>query len=300
MHRLRAWGAALTPEARGMLGMVGATLCFSIMDAMVKTLAASVIPPLEALWSRYTVHTVLILMFFVPRSGLAILRTRHPKLQLTRGALLLGMTALYFTTLKYLPFAEAVSILQVAPLLITVMAALVLREQVGPRRWIGVAIGFVGALVLLRPGMGVMHWAALLGLGSAVFQAGFQVATRMLGAGDSIWTTLIYATGLGSIAATALMPFLWVTPDGFGMLLMFLTGVFGFGAHLCLVWAYSQAEASVIAPFNYCAPVWAVLSGLAFFGEVPAPTTLLGAAIVVGAGIYVWHRERLGGTRPAR
>jgi drug/metabolite transporter (DMT)-like permease len=145
-----------------------------------------------------------------------------------------------------------------------------------------------------------MQPAALIGLGAALFQAAYQVATRMLGPGDSIWTTLIYSTGLGAIAASLAMPFVWVTPDAGTAALMMLTGLFGFGAHLCLVWAYSQADASAIAPFNYCSPVWATLSGLVVFGEVPAATTLIGAAIIVGAGIYVWRRERLGRARRAR
>lgn len=291
MHALRVWGASLRPEARGILGMVAATLCFAIMDSIVKALSGQ-LPPMQVVWARYTVHSLLVVVIFLPRLG-SILRTRHLKLQLARSVLLFGMTLLYFTTLKFLPFAEAVSLLQIAPLMITVLAALMLHERVGARRWIGVGIGFLGALVLLRPGLGVMQTAALLGLGAAAFQAAYQVATRMLGPGDSIWTTLIYSTGFGALAASCAMPFVWVTPDAGAAGLMVLTGIFGFGAHLCLVWAYSQAEASAVAPFNYCAPVWATMAGLFVFGEVPAPTTLIGAVIIVGAGLYVWRRERL-------
>jgi drug/metabolite transporter (DMT)-like permease len=298
MDRLQAWAARLSPEGRGIMGMIAATLFFAVMDSLVKELAGR-IPPLQVVWARYTVHTLLVVLIFLPRIG-SILRTQNPKLQCTRSALLFGMTLLYFSALKFLPFAEAVSLLQISPLLITVMAALVLHERVGRRRWIGVGIGMVGALVLLRPGLGVMHPAALLGLGAAAFQAAYQVATRMLGPGDSIWTTLIYSTGLGAIAASLAMPFVWVTPDAGTAVLMVLTGLFGFGAHLCLVWAYSQAEASVVAPFNYCGPVWAVIAGFLVFGEVPQATTLLGAAIIIGAGLYVWRRERLGGVARAR
>jgi drug/metabolite transporter (DMT)-like permease len=287
---LGAWGAKLTPEARGILGMLAATFLFSVMDSIVKQLSGAM-PAIQVVWARYTVHTLLVALIILPRLG-RLLRTRHLKLQLVRSALLFGMTALYFSTLKYLPFAEAAALIQVGPLLITALAAVALHERVGARRWIGVGIGLTGALVLLRPGLGVMQPAALLGLGAAGFLAAYQIATRMLGGDESIWTTLIYSTGLGAIAASCAVPFFWVTPDAGSAGLMLLTGLFGFGAHLCLVWAFSQAEASALAPFNYLTLVWAVIAGFFVFGEAPQVTTLAGAAIIAGAGIYVWRRER--------
>ena len=135
--------------------------------------------------------------------------------------------------------------------------------------------------------------AALLALGAAVCMAAYQVATRMLSSADSIWTTLLYTAGVGTLIASAAVPFFWTPPSLTEAALMAVIGVIaGFG-HLSLVYGLSQAPASMLAPFNYTALVWAMLFGFVFFAELPGPMTLAGAAIIVGAGLYVWHRERV-------
>lgn len=298
LARLAERGRLAAPETRGALGFVAALMLFALMDAIAKHLSGQ-LPPLQVVWARYVSQTALIVLLFLPRLP-QLVTTRHPRMQMVRGLCLLTATSLFFTGLAYLQLAEAVALLQTAPLFIVALAALVLGEAVGPRRWIAVGIGLVGALIILRPGLGVFQMAALLPLGAAVALAAYQVATRRLGAGDSIWTTLVYTTGVGAVLASVAMPFVWQAPTLTQVLWLSVIGLPGFLGHFALVWALGQAEASALAPFNYTGLVWAVIIGLLVFGEVPAPTTLAGAGVVVAAGLFVWHRERAARARLAR
>ncbi len=295
--RARAGFDALAPETRGAAGMCLAMLVFICMDAMAKHLAQT-LPPLQVVWARYTGQTLLILAIFLP-SLPRLFRTSNIRVQLARSALLFAATSLFFTGLSVLPLAEATALMEIGPLLITALAALVLKEKVGPRRWAGVALGLIGALIIIRPGLGVFQPAALLVVGAAVCLAGFQVATRMMSGADGIWTTMLYTTLLGSVAASLAMPFLWVAPPAELLPHMAMIGGIGFAGHLCLVWALGQAPASVLAPFNYSQLIWSVLIGWIVFAELPDAATALGAAVIVGAGLYVWHRERVRRVPPA-
>ena len=297
LARLLAGGRALPPESQGALGVMAAMLLFVCMDSIAKRLGQD-LPALQVVWARYLSQTMLMVAIFLPRLH-RVVRTGHLSIQLVRSLLLFGATSLFFWSLKFLELAEAVAMMEVAPLLITLLAAVVLGERVGPRRWIAVGFGLIGALILLRPGFGVFQPAALLTLGAAVCLASYNIATRMLGAVDPIWTTVLYTTGAGALISSLAMPFVWVTPSVPQALWMCVIGVPGFLGHVALVWALGRAEASALAPFNYTGLVWGILFGLVFFAEVPGAVTLLGAAVIVGAGIYVWHRERVVGARRA-
>ena len=216
--RIAAASERLGPETRGALGMVVATLFFVAMDAVAKELAQRM-PPLQVVWARYTGQTLFLVLVFLPRLR-SVLRTANLRLQGFRSLLLFAVTMLYFTALKYMALAEAAALMQLAPLMIVALAALVLREDVGPRRWAGVVAGLIGAIVILQPGLGVFQPAALLAVGSAFCLAAYQIATRMLGHADSIWTTMLYTTGLGTLCASVALPFHWVTPDAGTALMM--------------------------------------------------------------------------------
>ncbi|MEM1344632.1 MAG: DMT family transporter, partial [Pseudomonadota bacterium] len=198
-----------------------------------------------------------------------------------------------FTAVAVLPLAEATAVMEIAPLLVTVLAALVLNEHVGPRRWVGVAVGLIGALIVIRPGLEVFQPISLLLVVAAFCLAAYQIATRAMGGIDSIWTTMLYTTLFGTLASSAAMPWVWSPPPPEALLPLALIGVLGCAGHLCLVWALSQAQASVLAPFAYTQLVWATALGFLIFAEVPDGATILGGAVIVGAGLYVWHRERL-------
>ncbi|MEM7498539.1 MAG: DMT family transporter [Pseudomonadota bacterium] len=280
----------LAPETRGALGMVVATFFFIAMDSFAKGLGEH-LPPMMVVWARYLSQTVLLFAIFAPSLGRHLV-AQAPGLQILRGILLFTVTALFFSALAVLPLAEAIALVQVGPLFITALAALVLAEKVGPRRWIAVGIGLLGALLIVRPGLAVFQPAAFLALGAAFCFASFQVLTRYLGGADAIWTTMLWTSIVGLALASATLPWTWENPPLAALPGMALVGIAGLIGHAIFVWAMTQAPASVLAPFNYLSLFWATLAGLAIFGEVPDAITLLGAGVIVSAGLYVWHRER--------
>ncbi len=243
-------------------------------------------------WARFASQMGLVLAISAPMLR-NHLRTARPGLQLGRSTLHALATGMFFYSLNFMPLAETVAVFEVAPLLITVLAALVLRERVGPRRWAGVLIGLCGALVIIRPGLDVFQQAALLPFGAAMCMAGFQIITRLIGTADLMRTTMIYSGAVGLLASSAMLPWWWETPTLTDGLIMATFGWIGYLGHLALVYALGQAPASTLAPYNYCGFLWAILLGLILFAEMPDGATLAGGAIILGAGIYVWHRERM-------
>ena len=294
--RLRDAGAGLAPETRGVLAMVFAFLLFTGVDTIAKHLTGS-FHPVQVVWARYASQMLFMLVILAPRLPVLV-RTTSPGLQLLRSALLFSATLFFFTALSLLELAEAVALLQTAPLIITALAPFILGEIVGIRRWTGVAAGLIGALIIIRPGLGVFQIAALLPLGAATCLAAYQIATRMLAGTDSIWTTVLYTAGVGALIGSFVVPFYWTTPTAADAFWMLMLGVFAGIGHLALVYGMSQASASILAPFNYTALVWAIILGFLFFGELPDAMTVAGAGIIVGAGLYVWHRERVRWARP--
>lgn len=291
LERARGVGAGLTPETRGILAMLLAFLTFTFVDVTAKYLTGS-LHPVQVVWARYFSQTVFISILLAPQLR-SLARTAHPGLQLLRSGLLFSATLFFFAGLSRMELAEAVALMQTAPLIITALAALVLGEVVGIRRWSGVCIGLIGALIILRPGLGVFQPASLLPLGAAACMASYQVATRMLSGADGIWTTMLYTAGAGTVIGSVAVPFFWTTPSLFEVMLMAAMGVFAGLGHLALVYGMGQAPASTLAPFNYTALIWAMILGFVFFAELPDALTLAGAAVIVGAGLYVWHRERV-------
>jgi drug/metabolite transporter (DMT)-like permease len=271
--------------------MLLAFLTFTFVDVTAKYLTGS-LHPVQVVWARYFSQTVFISILLAPQLR-SLARTAHPGLQLLRSGLLFSATLFFFASLSRMELAEAVALMQTAPLIITALAALVLGEVVGIRRWSGVCIGLIGALIILRPGLGVFQPASLLPLGAAACMASYQVATRMLSGADGIWTTMLYTAGAGTVIGSVAVPFFWTTPSLFEVMLMAAMGVFAGLGHLALVYGMGQAPASTLAPFNYTALIWAMILGFVFFAELPDALTLAGAAVIVGAGLYVWHRERV-------
>ncbi|MEM9782059.1 MAG: DMT family transporter [Pseudomonadota bacterium] len=285
----------LPAETRGAAAMVVATFFFIAMDSFAKGLGEH-LPPMMVVWARYVSQSVIIVAILAP-SLRRHLATRAPGRQALRGALLFTVTALFFTALAYLPLAEAIALVQVAPLMITTLAALLLREAVGPRRWAAVVIGLLGALLIVRPGLGVFQPAALLALAAAFCFAAFQVLTRVISSSEGVWTTMLWTSLVGTVMASLTLPWTWVEPPAAALPGMVLVGLTGLIGHVIFVWAAAQVPASVLAPFNYTSLVWATLSGLVIFGEVPVATTVIGASVIVAAGLYVWHRERRAAAR---
>ena len=278
---------------RGILWMLATGICFVSMDALSKHLSQD-LPVPQVVWARYVFHLLILALVLGPRLPRS-LRTQRLGLQFLRSLLLLGATGLVFTALRFIPLADASAILFVAPIIVTALSMPLLRERVGAHRWASVVVGFLGALVIIRPGSAAMDPAALLALGGAGCYAVYQIATRILSATDAPLTTLAYSASVGVLVSSAVVPFFWVMPSPGQWIAMMGLGLFGGLGHFALINALRAAPAATVAPFGYVNLLWAMLFGYAIFGDLPDSWTLAGAAIVAGSGLYIVRRERLRG-----
>jgi len=272
--------------------MCCAVAAFACLDCMAKYLGNH-LPVSQVVGVRYASAFLIALMFSNPINQPGLLRTGRPSLQLGRSVLLLGSTVFNFMAFRYLQLDEALAILFSTPFLVAILAGPILGEWVGWRRWTAIMVGFVGVLVVVRPGMGGLQWAALLSGGSAVCYAFYSITTRMLARYDSSQTTLFYSNMLGAAVMLPILPFVWTPPrsvlDG---VLMVALGAFGAFGHYLLILAHRHAPASVLSPFMYTQLIWATAFGYLIFANVPSRWTLAGAAIVIASGLYLLHRER--------
>ena len=271
--------------------MVLAMALFVGMDTMAKHLGQSY-PVIQIVWIRYLVAGC-VLALVLNRRLAATFRTRNLKLQLLRGGLLVATNFLFYTGLRFMPLAESSAISFVGPLMVTALAVPFLGERVGLRRWAGVLVGFAGALVVIRPGLGIIDWAALFPLGAAACFAVTAIATRKLGGLDAVPTTLVLTTFVGAALSSTVAPFFWTPPATSALALMVCIGLLGVVAHFAVIKAFVAAPATTVAPYNYTTIVWATVFGLAVFGDRPDPWTLAGAAVIVGSGLYIYYRERI-------
>jgi drug/metabolite transporter (DMT)-like permease len=293
--------APLHRTGHGIVMLIIAVAIFTAMDALAKILITGGYPVLQVVWARYFGQTLIVTLVLLPRVGGAFLRTRYPRLQALRSLFQFGATALFFAALGRIGLAEATALTDINPVLIALGAAVFLGEKLGPRRIFGVVAAMIGALIVIRPGMGVFTPAALLPLGCAFCYAGYAVATRYVGREESAWTSLFYAALLGTVLTTAALPWVWVPIGGAGDLVLFLAiGCLGGAAQYFLIHAFTSAEASAIAPFGYVGLIFATGWGIVIFDEYPDGWTVVGALVIVAAGLYVWHRETLAARRAAR
>ena len=270
-----------------------AVLFFALLDTSAKWLSGYM-HPVQTVFARYAGSMVLVLMLLNPWSHPGVLRTKRPWLQGIRSLLLLGATALNFIALKYLQLAETVSIMFAGPLLVALVAGPLLGEWPGPRRLAAIGVGFLGVLVITRPGVGGMHPAALLCVCGTICYSFYALATRQLAAYDPPETTMVYSGVAGTLAVLPLIPFFWTTPQTpFIWLVMLAMGAFGGFGHWLLILAHRLAPATVLAPFIYSQIVWMIVLGWFVFGQFPDGWTFVGATIVIASGLYLLYRERV-------
>ena len=265
---------------------------FPLMNAMMKLLTARY-PVLEIVWARFTGHLIVMLVVFLPQYGRRLIATRRPLVQLGRSALMLGSNSVFVLAIGKVPLATASAIGFTSPLIVTALSVPLLREQVGVRRWSAVCVGFLGALLIIRPGSGFANPAVLLLLASAGAYALYQIATRWVMAHDSPATGIIFAALLGSLATTMVLPFIFVMPKSFldlGMLLSL--GCLGGLGHFLVIKAFQAAPASVIAPLGYVELIGTALLGYLIFANFPDALTWVGAVIIIASGLYIATRER--------
>ena len=263
---------------------------FTSMDSVAKHLVQNY-PPIQVIWARYLSQTVVSFILLSPVLY-RILRTKNFKLQSLRSALLFTATVCFFTSLKTLKLADVNAIFQVSPIFVTILSVLVLKETVGHRRWLGVAFGLIGALLIIGPGTGVFSYAVILPIISALSYAAYVISTRYLSQDESPLTSFVYTALLGSIAASVLVVPSWTPIESSDLFVFSVFGLLGATGHFLLIHAYRISEASFLAPFNYIGILYGSLWGFYFFNEVPSLITILGGLIIVSSGIYIWLREQ--------
>ena len=277
---------------RGVLLTVLAVLLLVGISACFKYLAGAY-PPIEIVWARYFFAFVAILVLF-PRRVPRLFASGHTGLQLLRGVTAAAATLLAIYALRHISIAEMVAITFVAPLLTIALASAILGERADARLWLAVAVGFGGVLIIVRPGLGgLIQWAALLPLLMALFYAVGQLIIRSIAYLEHPATSLAYQTVVGLVLCSVALPWVWVAPASlFDLGIFVLSGVFGALGHYLMIRAFERAAARVVAPFTYAELIWAMVVGLAVFGDIPDPWMVLGAATVAASGLYVLYRER--------
>lgn len=279
--------------ARGIVFMLIAVCLFGCMNTLVKALSPN-FSSVQIVWARTLGHFLFIVALFLPRHGLGIVRTDNLAVQLSRSVLQICSTMLFFTALRTVPLAEATSISFLSPLWVTLLAAWLLGEHLKGSRLVIIAIGFLGVLIVVKPGTAVFQWSSLLIMGSSICYALYQVLTRKVGGADSAETSAVYSAMIGSLVMSLVVPFFWTTPAApFDILMMLCLGILGGLGHYCVAHAMINAPANIVSPFQYFQLVVAGTLGYLVFDNVPSVTTWVGAAIIVGSGLYLgWSETR--------
>lgn len=277
---------------RGIGLILASTIFFSCADVIAKSLAGS-LPALEIAWLRYATFSLLLLPFVWRSAGRAGLRSYRPGLQVLRGLGMVGSALSFFLALPVLPVADATAIFFISPILITALAVLFLREEVGWRRWSAAFVGLLGVLVIIRPGTEAFQMGALLPLLGAACWAGAAIVTKLISGIERLATTLAYSALVGLGVLTAMVPFVWVTPSWSELGLALAMGTLSTAGQALVVLAYRHASASVIAPFSYVQLIWAGALGFVVFGALPDAWTITGAGIIAASGLYTAYRERV-------
>lgn len=282
---------------------LGVVLCLTALfvlacqDGLTKFLIRDY-PVAQIVMVRFWFFTGFVAVFVAMRGGVgAAARSRRPLLQIFRSLVFVGEIALFAFALHFLGLAEIHALMATFPLIVTALAVPVLGEHVGWRRWVGVAVGFAGALVIIRPGLGMFQPAALIALACAFLFAIYNLTTRLVSFRDSFETSTLYMAVVGCIAATLVGVAQWRAPDAEGWGLLIVFSMLGTVGHMLFVKALQYAPASLLQPFNYTLVVWATLIGFAVFNEMPDLWTIAGAILIVGGGGYViWRERRIGRT----
>ncbi len=267
----------------GIALVVAAGACFATLDTLTKLVSATV-PLLMALWFRYGLQAVVMTVVLVPQRGWALWHTRRPGLQVLRGLLLLGSSTMAFLSLKYLPVAEFTAIVSLAPLAITFWAAMVMREAVSPLRWLLVAAGFGGALMIIRPGHDQFSWAMLLPVAVLAINVAYQLLTSRMVRTEDPLTTHLYTGWVGALALSVAVPWAWQTIGPLQWLCLLVMGVAASSGHLMVILAYRRAPVTTLSPYLYAQIGFAVIGGWLAFAHTPDGWSLAGMSVIALCG----------------
>ena len=268
--------------------MTAGVSLIATMDLLVKFVSSD-ISIAQIAWGRFSVQLIILLAIAWPTGPLAFLRAKLRGIHFLRAVILLTGNLAFIAALRYMPLVQANLIGFLSPLLLTALAYPVLGEPVGPRRAVAVAVGFAGVLVVLRPGGDLFGWEALLPLTMAVCAASYHIMTPIVRRVEDPAISLYYLSIIAVVATTAMMPWTWTPMTGTQWALLVAIGMLSVAGHILMIRGLESAPASTLAPFFYCHLVWALIYDAVFFGVLPGGATLLGAALVVGSGLYVYR-----------
>ena len=275
------------PSANTLAGIgfvILSVACFAVLDTVAKNISASMSLML-ALWFRYFIQALLSTVFFLPKRGMALFKTAHPRFQIARGMLLFVSSMCAFYGLKYLPVGEFTAIVSVTPLVVTLVAAMSLAEEVRKLRWALVLIAFAGTMVIVRPGSQHFDWVLIFPLVLIVTNSGFQLLTRKMTSTEDPVTMNVLTGWVGTIMGALALPFVWELPTDWHIWLQLLImGSFATVGHYLLIIAFSKAPATVLTPYFYIQIGFAMLGGWLMFDHVPDHWTLIGIGIVALCG----------------
>ncbi|HEY0213457.1 MAG TPA: DMT family transporter [Paenirhodobacter sp.] len=269
--------------------LLGALAVFTLMDAAAKHLSNDY-HLAQLIWARFAINLAIVGLMYRGQT-LPLLRTRQPLMQIARGVMQVITITLFFMALQTIGLAEADALFDINPVLIALGAALFLGERIGPRRAIAIVISFIGAMIILRPGAGVMETGAIFAFASAFSYAAGNLLTRAVRS-DSIATSVMWSATVGTVLASVALPFVWKEVAWPDMPYFLAIGILGTIGQFLVIRAFSLTQASILAPFGYFSLLFSGFWGWLFFAQLPDLWTVIGALVIVAAGIYVWYRER--------
>ena len=291
--------SGLTPQSarplQGIAFLLCAVACFVVLDTTVKYTSAAV-SVLVAVWFRYVFQALAVGAWVLLAPGPARLKTAHPRFQVVRGLLLLSVSMLSFISVSHMPVGEFTAIVMLSPLVVTLLAAVFLKERVSPLRWALVSGGFGGALLIVQPGGHALGWVTLLPLLMVVIYAGFQILTSRMARTEHAMTMHLYTGWVGALVMSAVVPFVWTElPDAHTLALLSVVGLAGTVGHFLLIQAYARAPASALSPYLYAQIGFAMLAGWWVFDHVPGTLEWLGVGLIALCGVSAgWLTAREG------
>ncbi|MDB5413571.1 MAG: EamA/RhaT family transporter [Rubritepida sp.] len=278
--------------------LVAGTL-FPVMGGFAKLLGQDY-SSFQISWARAFGHIIFLSALFLPRMGLSLFRSRRPGLQLFRSAMLFTSNLNFFFAIKFIPLGKAAAISLAAPLIVAALAWPMLGERTTRARVIALLVGFVGVVVVIRPGTALFHWASVFVVISATAYGVYQILTRRIAGIDTPETSALFSAFVGGFGMLLVLPFVWQTPASLLDVGLFIgVGIFGALGHYCVAHAFGYAPANVLSPFQYFQLLGSVTVGWLLFAEFPDVTTWIGAAVIVGSGLYTgWSQTGKRAARP--
>lgn len=276
----------------GILYMLFAFVMFTGIDTLSKLMGQDGYHPVQISWGRLVIQLILLLPFVMRTGFKQVVSTGHPYMQTVRGIVMIIAAIAFVAGLETLPLATMTSINFVSPFLITILSIFFLKEHVGYHRWVAIAIGFTGALIVIRPGAGAFDIGALYALTAALAWAVGVVTTRYVQREDNALTTIFYTVAIGTVVSSFIVAPYWKPIEGNALYYLVGIGLLSTAGQLLMIASLRHAEPSVVAPFTYTQLIWATLIGYVVFGDFPDSWTWIGSGIIIASGLYVWHRER--------